>query len=414
MSRDFDKAQKAHASLAPKAALPSLHSLMFSVALLMTLAFLTPTYAHAKKLLEIHFLDIGQGDALLLRTPSGRNVLFDLGPPGAGKIIAPYLVKLGIRQIHLLMISHPHLDHYGGWRPVLNQFKIKTYIDPGFPTRNITYRRMLRSIKRRNIRTYVGKQNQILDLGGGARLRILWPGSQFVRYTRSDANSNSLVARLEYKTLRVLLTGDAEAITEKRLLRVGKWLPSHVLKVAHHGSRHSSKKRFLKVVRPRIAVISCGRRNKYRHPHRAAMRRLRRLNVATYVTARHGHIILRSDGNTAWLSLGGKGKSEAVRTLRLKKLKPGKTVTSLTPQHPLAQQPEKRGWIKRKAQGRESHKELAYFGSQKGYVAARGSRVFHRRSCRFAKMIPRRRRRYYRSRRAALRKRLTPASDCAP
>jgi beta-lactamase superfamily II metal-dependent hydrolase len=365
-------------------------------------------------LLEIHFLSIGQGDGILLRSPTGKTVLLDVGPPGAGRrIITPYMRKLGIKRVNLLMISHPHLDHYGGWKGILRNFPVNTYIDPGFPSRNRTYRTMLRAIKRKRIRRFRVRLNQVLDIGGGAKLRILWPGNRFLKRTRSDANSNSVVARLEYKTLRVLLTGDAEAITEKELLHYPQYLRSHVLKVAHHGSSHSSGKTFLKIVKPQFAIISCGRGNVYRHPHRSTLRRLRRTGVKTYVTARHGHIVLRSDGRKMWLSTNGKSKREARHRRTLSRLNPIPYTLPTGFQHPLHVRPEKKGWINVRAQGKHHYHSQRVAPSAKGYVSSRRSRYFHRRNCRFARDIPRRDRRYYRTRRAALRRKI-PATDCHP
>lgn len=394
-----------------------LYFIAFVAGLLLSLhiVFSVQALASTPKMLEIHFMSIGQGDGILLRTPSGKNVLIDVGPPGAGKrIIGPYLRKLGIKKINLLMISHPHFDHYGGWKSVVRNFRVKAFVDPGFPTSNRSYHRMMRKVRQRGIKIFTVKRHQILDLGGGARLRVLWPARRYLRHTRSDANSNSIVARLEYRTLRVMLTGDAEEITEKRLLHATQYLPSHVLKVAHHGSKHSSSSHFLKAVQPKLAVISCAKSNVYRHPHPHTLQRLRRAGIPTFVTGWHGHVILRSNGKHMWLSTQGKGRQEAIQSMALKPIRPIQALAHQKTAHPLHIKPERKGWINVRAQGRKTYRSGRITPSQGGYVASRRSKVFHRKTCRFARIIRKRNRVYYKTRQHALRRGKRPASDCRP
>ncbi len=384
----------------------------------------------ATPLLEIHFLYIGQGDAILIKSPAGKVAIVDAGPPSAKRILTRYLEKLQIKRVNLFLVTHPHLDHFGGWRSLQGKFKPLLYIDPAFPYPSPPYRRFLRHIRRAGIRSYTGKINQVLDLGGGVKLRVLAPRKPFLKNTRSDANSNSIVMRLEYKKLRVLLTGDAEKPTEYRLMRHPEWLPSHLLKVAHHGSHHSSSSRFLTFVRPTFAVISCGKHNRYGHPHKRALRRLHRASIKTFITARHGHVIARSNGKTLWLSIRGRSKAQALHTLQLKTLPQTyqRAISSSMANSsaaafggaiynpsgpPLGQQAEKPKWYRHKLRGKTIVPPTP-FPSSKGYVAAKRSSVFHRHSCRQVQHIPSKLRVYFRSRRAAIRSRRKPASDCIP
>lgn len=270
--------------------------------------------------LEIHFLDIGQGDAILIRSPSGKVAVIDAGPPSASRTLTRYLQRLKISRINLFLVTHPHYDHFGGWKGLLRPFSVAMYMDPGFPHSSPSYKTFLRALQQRQIKTYTAQLNQLLDLGGQVVLRVLGPERPFLRNTRSDANANSVVVRLEYKRLRVLLTGDAERPTENRLLQRPSWLPSHILKVAHHGSGHSSSQRFLRHVRPQFAIISCAEDNSYGHPHPKTMRRLKQAGIETFVTARHGTIIARSDGQKLWISTQGRSQAQAVRQITLSPL----------------------------------------------------------------------------------------------
>lgn len=388
--------------------------------------------AEASGLLEIHFLSIGQGDSILIRSPSGKTALVDAGPPSAARIIKRYLRKLNIKKVNMFLVSHPHLDHYGGWRGVFRNFQVGVYVDPAFPYPSPMYQKMLRFIKRRKIKSFTARINQILDLGGGVKLRVTAPSRPFLKRTRSDANSNSIVMRLEYKKLRVLLTGDAEMPTEYRLMRQPQWLPSQLLKVAHHGSHHSSSKKFLSYVRPKIAVVSCGKNNRYGHPHRDALSRLRRAGVKTYVTARHGHVVARSNGTRLWVSTRGRSKGQADHSIDLSELPRtyGEALSKTSARQaaaahggalyhnhnhgpPLGQQPERPRWFKHRPRGKQVIPPTPY-PSRRGYVAARKSKHFHRRSCRQAKNIPKKKRVYYRTRRRAIRSGRRPASDCLP
>ncbi len=376
----------------------------------------------ASKLLEIHFLDIGQGDSIILRTPSGRNVLIDAGVPEQSKFLKYSLDKLGIKKLNLVLVTHPHLDHFGGVPSLFKHFIIRKYMDPAFPYPSPYYRRLLLTLRHYRTPTYQAKRGQLLDLGGGAWLRILAPKHPFFRDSRSNPNANSVVMRLEYKRLRVLLTGDAESETERNLLQhEAQYLPSNLLKVAHHGSRYASSMPFLRAVRPKFAIISCGRNNRYHHPHPSAIRRLKRIGAKTFITARLGSIILRSDGRQLWLSSRRRWVDFETQ-LASYQLPPPKNAAykdiNLPPdnhtlQKRLALQTETTGWLMTHSQGRETIVKSSY-PSRKGYIASRFSKVFHRASCRFIHLIPKKDRLYFSTRKKAIRSHRFPATDCHP
>jgi beta-lactamase superfamily II metal-dependent hydrolase len=399
--------------------------------------------AQSQPMLELHFINVQQGDATLIRSPSGKVALVDMGPPSASSNLIKYLEQLRITRLNLLVLTHAHLDHLGSWKAILGRFPVGIYVDPGFPHTSKYYKHMLEHIRSKKIRTYRAEINQILDLGSGTNLRVLAPPREHLRNTRSDVNANSVVLRVEYKWLRVLLTGDAERPTEKHLLKNPQWLPSQILKVAHHGSRHSSTKSFLTQTRPQVSVISCARDNDYGHPHKDTLKRLRQHGSKIYITARHGHIIARSDGKKLWISTRGRSLREADHIIDLK---PPDMHTPVTPHTPnaktkarptpppssddenkeddeyksdkstipsLGQQPERKQWMTTTPQGKESALSSPA-PSPNGYVSAKNSRYFHRSSCLFAHSIPEKNRIKYSNRKAALRAGKQPASDCLP
>jgi len=393
----------------------------------LSILLLTTSPGWAGRLLEVHFIKVGQGDGMLIKTPSGRNILVDAGPPEAGRRLVRYLRnKAKVPLIHLAMISHPHLDHYGGMFRVLKGVKVKRYMDPGFAYASPTYKKLLRRLRKKRIPFLKGKSGQVLRLGGGVILRLIGPTMPFVKDSRSDANANSIVFRLEYKKLRILFTGDAEAETESRLLRRPDRLPAQILKVAHHGSRHASATRFLKATQAKVAIISCGAGNRYGHPHKATLRRLMYSGMKVYSTHQKGDIIVRSNGRKVWISTRGRSRSRASQVFELaipkslskKELKKyaghnQKDLKVVKRQKYLVAQPEKSGWLT-KPQGKMKKYRYSKAPKAKGYVANRRSRVFHRKSCRFAKLLRRRKRIRFRTRRAALKSRRRPASCCRP
>ena len=249
--------------------------------------------------LRVHIIDVGQGDAVLVVSPTGKTVLVDAGPIGAGPAVAAVLRAEKIKAIDLLVLSHAHADHIGGMGHIVKGFAVSRVMDPGFDHPSATYRSLLSLLAERKIPLVVARAGQQVNIGGGAVLEILGPREPLLRGTRSDANSNSIVARLVYGNASALLTGDAEDATEKRLFADESQVTATVLKVAHHGSRFSSSQAFLGAVRPKAAIISCGADNRFSHPHPELLARLGRTGADIYRTDVHGTVTLRTQGE-AW------------------------------------------------------------------------------------------------------------------
>ncbi|MGQ9897184.1 MAG: ComEC/Rec2 family competence protein [Acidobacteriota bacterium] len=258
---------------------------------------LVPAPPLTGKLLSIHAIDVGQGDSYLIVTPEKKTILIDAGPAEAGPNVVRFLQRQGVTELDLVIATHPHADHIGGMGYVLKAVKVKNFLDSGQEHTTLTYRRMLEAVKKQVGRLTVAQAGQKFNLDHGITLSVLGPRQPWLQnVSGSDLNANSIVARLDYGQFSMLLTGDAEDETEDRLLADGAPLRVTALKVAHHGSRHSSQDRFLRAVRPSVAVISCGATNRYGHPTQATLDRLRRLNVALYRTDLHGDITLTTNG----------------------------------------------------------------------------------------------------------------------
>lgn len=250
--------------------------------------------------LTIVALDVGQGDSFLILTPERKAVLIDAGPPEAADRVREALARYGVAQLDLVIATHPHADHIGGMMAVLETIPVRMFLDSGQPYPTRTYTRMLEKIREKGIRFAVAEAGQEFEIGTGVTLSILAPFPARLRGTRSDENANSIVARLQYGAFSMLFTGDSERETEERLLEQdGTTAPlqARVLKVAHHGSRHSTTPAFLERVRPEVAIISCGAENEYGHPAPETLNRLRRWVRELHRTDLEGEIVLRTDGH---------------------------------------------------------------------------------------------------------------------
>ncbi|MPM69212.1 ComE operon protein 3 [bioreactor metagenome] len=241
-------------------------------------------------------LDVGQGDAILIRTAK-EVVLVDSGDISTRDKLVKYIQSQGIKTIDKVIITHPHADHLGGMPGVLNSFTVKQIYDSGLTTTTALYRQYLTAIQKKDIPfTVVNPGNQI-DIGEGIVLRVLAPEKPFI--ANSELNNNSIVLKLAYGNFSMLLTGDAEREGEMRIMKTyGTELKSTVLKAGHHGSSTSSTASFLKKVAPEAIIISVGQNNDYHHPHPSVMKRYNDLKAKLYRTDTDGTVTVTSDGQT--------------------------------------------------------------------------------------------------------------------
>jgi competence protein ComEC len=259
-------------------------------------------------LTELHVLDVGQGDAIALRTTRGRWMLFDAGRDWQGgdagrRDVVPYLVARG-GPLVTFVLSHPHSDHVGGAASTLRALTPTWYFDPGYAGGSAPYRASLVEAQRTRTtwRRVHPADSMTLD---EATVTFLAPDSAWAEAQR-DPNLASSVVRIRIGTVVFLLTGDAEAGEERWLLEhQARLLRADVLKVAHHGSSTSSTPEFLDAVRPRLALVSVGAGTMYRHPSAVVMQSLAAHGALTLRTDLHGTVVVRTDGRRIEVDAGG-------------------------------------------------------------------------------------------------------------
>jgi competence protein ComEC len=253
--------------------------------------------------LHLVVLDIGQGDAILIVAPSGETALVDGGPD-------PDLTmrRLGERlpfwqhRLDVLVLTHPHEDHVAGLVPAIERFDVGMVLEPGREYENPTYPRFLALAHLEPNATYqLARAGDIIPLGRTVRLTVLYPAADDAAspLLDGDINNSSVVMLLETNGFRALLTGDAEAPVEGQLLERGLLGPVDVLKVAHHGSESGTTPEMLAVLRPRIAIISCGTDNEYGHPHAVTLEHLVEVpGIAVHRTDLEGTVEVVADGRS--------------------------------------------------------------------------------------------------------------------
>ncbi len=255
-------------------------------------------FAHASSgTLELTFLDVGQGDAILIRTPTNEKILIDAGPAGA--ILAPLAAELNFweRGIDLAILTHPDTDHIAGMVELLKRYKIKRIMLTGVQHETDWYTAILREITRQKIPVVLGNATTDLELGGGVRLDILWPEEILAGKYIEDTNTTSIAARLIFGETAAVMTGDLDLASEKLLLQNTPDLHAQILKLGHHGSRNSSSAEFLAAVNPAIAIVSASADNTFGHPSPEVLAKLP--NAEILETSKIGSIHFTSDG-TKW------------------------------------------------------------------------------------------------------------------
>ncbi len=250
-----------------------------------------PTHA------EVVFLDVGQGDGILIRTSQGYRVVVDGGPEA--EPLAGALLWAGGRP-HVAILSHAHADHVVGLTHALRRYGAGVVFDSGYPHPTPAYAQFLQVVRELQIPYRVARRGMRVELGKAA-LDVLWPPQEFVEGP-SPVNENSVVVSFRFGEVRFLFPGDVEGTAERTLVAWGTDLAAHVLKVPHQGSRTSSSEPFLDAVRPQVAVLSVAVANPYGHPHREVLARYLRRGVVLYRTDWDGAISVRTDGRELWVT----------------------------------------------------------------------------------------------------------------
>jgi competence protein ComEC len=254
--------------------------------------------------LHVTFLDVGQGDAIFIQTPGGAQILVDGGPEGSA-LLAGLGRQLPFwdRTLDLVVLTHPDSDHLGGLVPLLERYDVRTVLARVPESAEVPPDRLVTAwqaaVAAEGATAIRGEAGTRLELSDGVTLEVLHPGLALVEGTKSDSNNNSLVLRLCYRDVAILLPGDIEEEVERALVRSDAPLASTVLKVPHHGSDTSSSAAFLAAVRPQVAVVSVGEGNDFGHPSGEVLARLAGRKV--FRTDEDGTISVTTNGHTLWI-----------------------------------------------------------------------------------------------------------------
>jgi competence protein ComEC len=297
--------------------------------------------------LKVYVLDVGpgEGDSILIVSPTGQTVLIDAGDAGKGKTVLAALKKYKVERLDYFVATHPHPDHIGGADEVMNAMKVGTVIDNGVDlstpapatpapgkgkgakppppkkkanTVTTFFDEYAAALKQSGASYEKAEPGRKYDLGGGAILSVIAPNEPLflkdqMKTGGNETNANSVVLRLSYGDFTMLFMGDAESQTEARLL--GKKdldLEAKVIKVAHHGSKYATSEEFIKRVKPEAAIISDGLWNRYGHPAQSVLDRLKAANAKIFRTDLQGDITITTKG---------KGDSNGAHTFEIKTAK---------------------------------------------------------------------------------------------
>lgn len=239
--------------------------------------------------LEVHFIDVGQGDATLIKA-DGHAMLIDAGENDKGTAVQLYLKKQGVEQLDYLVLTHTDSDHIGGADVIISKFDIGQIFMSDFKKDNKTYRELMESMQYKHM-TYTTPEVGAEFALGNATFTIIAPNGDY-----DDPNNSSIALILDYGENSFLFSGDCEEEAEQDILDNGMNLDVDVYQVGHHGSRSSSSEDFLDAMSPEYAVISCAEKNSYGHPHARTLNNLRERKIKVFRTDEQGSIIAFSDG----------------------------------------------------------------------------------------------------------------------
>lgn len=239
--------------------------------------------------LELHMLDVGQGDAILLRTAEGQNILVDGGPGQTvleelGEVLSPF-----DRRLDLVILTHPHEDHVAGLVPVLQRFEVGEVLLSAPEYSNQAYEALMEEIAEREIPYSFADDERDFEFED-VKLDVLFPFEPFTGDEMENVNNSSPVIKVVWGEVEVLLTGDAEQEVEEALLAAGVNVRADIIKAGHHGSRSSSTEAFLEAVSAELMLISCGMGNDYGHPHEETLEKADDLGMEVRRTDLEGRI----------------------------------------------------------------------------------------------------------------------------
>lgn len=262
------------------------------------------------KKLRINFIDVGQGDSTLIRTETNKVILIDSGGSTASssfdvgnKVLLPYLLDRRIKKIDFIIVSHFDADHCQAFETVIDNINVRKVVVCKQSMITQEYLNIINKCKKKNIKIIVIERGDKLKIDKRTEFEILHPGERFLDDGKGGLNANAIVCKMNYKLnngkiFSILFTGDIEVEAEKELEQVyGKKLKADILKIAHHGSKTSSREEFIKLVSPKIALIGVGENNKFGHPADITLERLEKENVKVYRTDQMGEVSITINKN---------------------------------------------------------------------------------------------------------------------
>lgn len=248
--------------------------------------------------LEFSSLDVGQGDAELIKTPNGQIILVDGGADN--KVVRRLGEELPFwqKKIDLVVLTHPHDDHFIGLIDVFKRYQVTSLLITGVEYFSPGYKEFISIVQRTKTKIFIynGLNKFVVN---GLNIESLYPLVNVANRKYDNLNNSSIILRLSYYDINFLLMGDAEVLVEQELLATKANLFAQVIKLGHHGSDTSSSEEFLKKVEPKVALISVGKDNEYGHPSQRILKRLERLNIKYYLTQDSGTVHLKTNGQ--WL-----------------------------------------------------------------------------------------------------------------
>ena len=259
------------------------------------LAFSVVFELNQPQMLEVSFFDVGQGDSIFIETPEGHQILIDGGPSSAVLEKLAKEMPFYDRTIDLIILTHPEHDHIAGLIKVLKRYNIDYILWTGIIRDTGEYKEWQKLIQEQGANIKIAQAGQKIK-AGEAYLDIIYPFDNLEGREAKNVNNTSIISRLVFRENSFIFTGDAFKSVERELKERGAVLDSDVLKVGHHGSKTSSSQEFIQAVSPEIAVIQCGKDNRYGHPNFETLETLGMLGIEILRTDRDGDIKIVSDG----------------------------------------------------------------------------------------------------------------------
>lgn len=262
---------------------------------------------HFEGYLNLYFIDVGQGDSILIQTPTGKTMLVDAGGTKSGEV-EYWLDFAEVDKLDVVVATHPHEDHIGYMDEIIEKYDIGSFYMPKVSHTTQAFNNMANALKAKGIKATEAKAGVSIPLDDEVTCNIVAP----VSTSYDDLNNYSAVIHLTYKNTSVLLTGDAETLSENQILAMGTNVKSDILKVAHHGSSTSSSESFLKAVSPNYAIISVAEENDYGHPHKETLDKLQEYIQYPLLTSECGTIWFKSNGDEWDYAIANEGSPQEI------------------------------------------------------------------------------------------------------